>query len=160
MSCQWTLSVYCGAFESSFPNANKTYFWKSSVRDSQCFLYEGFPRSHVWWPGLDKLLDKQALSCPSCQSVKQSPASAPLHPWIWPSQPWKRIRVDFAGPFHGYMYLIIRDAHSKWSEVVEMSSTTASKTINVLRHLFASYGLLKQVVSDYNHGCSFHMVCI
>ena len=41
-----------------------------------------------------------------------------------------------------------RDAHSKWLEVIDMSSTTASATIQQLRSLFASYGLPEQLVSD------------
>ena len=67
-----------------------------------------------------------------------------MHPWIWPSRPWQRVHVDFAGP----TYLIAVDAHSKWPEVQEMKSTTAAKTIEVLRHLFARFGLPKQLVSD------------
>ena len=42
-------------------------------------------RSHVWWTGMDKYLESLAKSCPECAAVKQAPASAPLHPWIWPS---------------------------------------------------------------------------
>ena len=46
------------------------------------------------------------------------------------------------------MYLIVVDAHFKWPEVIEMWSTTASKTITELRKIFASYGLPQQVISD------------
>ncbi len=35
-------------------------------------------RSHFWWPGLDKDLEKLARSCLSCQTEKQAPAKAPL----------------------------------------------------------------------------------
>ena len=42
-------------------------------------------RSHVWWTGMDKYLESLAKSYPECAAVKQAPASAPLHPWIWPS---------------------------------------------------------------------------
>ena len=48
----------------------------------------------------------------------------------------------------GSMSLVVVDAHSKWPEVYEMSSTTVAKTITVLRHIFAACGLLEQVVSD------------
>ena len=82
-------------------------------------------RSYVWWLQLDKDLETLAKSCVSCLSVKQSPASAPLHPWTWPSKPWTRVHVDFAGPFMGKMFFILVDAHSKWPEVFEMNSTTA-----------------------------------
>ena len=105
-------------------------------------------RSHMWWPGLDKDIEALAKSCLPCQSVKHAPAVAPLHPWVWPTKPWQRIHIDFAGPFMGKMFFIAVDAHSKWPEVYEMSSTNVVKTIAVLRHMFAAYGLPEQVVSD------------
>ena len=95
-------------------------------------------RSYFWWPGVDKAIEELAKSCQSCQAVKQAPAAAPLHPWIWPTRPWQRVHLDFAGPFQGSMFLVAIDAHSKWPEVYAMSSTTAERTIEVLRHLFAA----------------------
>ena len=105
-------------------------------------------RSHVWWPQIDSDIEDMVKSCPSCLSVKQSPSSAPLHPWTWPSKPWQRIHVDFLGPFLSKMFIVIVDAHSKWPEVYEMPSTTAQKTVDVLRHVFATFGLPQQLVSD------------
>ena len=46
------------------------------------------------------------------------------------------------------MMLIVGDAHSKWSEVMLMFSTTSQATIHALRRLFATYGLPQQLVSD------------
>ena len=46
------------------------------------------------------------------------------------------------------MFLVIVDSHSKWLEVVPMKSTTTAKTLEVLRSVFARYGLPKQLVSD------------
>ena len=40
------------------------------------------------------------------------------------------------------------NTHSKWPDIIEMSSTTASKTITVMHCLFASYDLPEQLVSD------------
>ena len=106
-------------------------------------------RSYLWWPGLDTELEHLAKSCIPCQEVKLTPPAAPLHPWVWPSLPWQRIHVDFAGPFLGQQFLIVVDAHSKWPEVIPMaSSTTAARTIEALRLLFASYGVPNQLVSD------------
>ena len=70
-------------------------------------------RAHFWWPGLDKDIEVLAKSCQQCQSVKQAPPAAPLHPWTWPSKPWTQVHVDFAGPFLDKMYFIAVDAHSK-----------------------------------------------
>ena len=109
---------------------------------------KGIARSYVWWPGLDKNIEDMVKVCTKCQSVEETPPLAPLHPCTWPSRPWERIHVDFAGPFLGKMYFIIVDAHSKWPEVFEMPSTSAEQTVCTLRNLFASYGLPLQLVSD------------
>ena len=50
-------------------------------------------------------------------------------------------------------FLLAIDAHSKWGEVQEMSSTTAVKTVEVLRRMFAAYGLPLQIVT--NNGPQF-----
>ena len=105
-------------------------------------------RSHVWWPKLDQCLEQVAKNRLSCQQVKNAPSPAPLHPWVWLSKPWQRIHMDFASPIKGKMYLIVVDAHSKWPEVAEMSSTSAANTIQHLWSLFARFGLPEQCVSD------------
>ena len=105
-------------------------------------------RSYVWWPGLDKHIEEIVAACQDCRSVKSSPPTAPVHPWIHPSKPWERVHVDFAGPFKGKTYFLAIDAHSRWPEIYEMSSLTTAKTIAILRELFSRYGLPMQLVSD------------
>ncbi len=99
----------------------------------------------VWLPTIDRDIDTLVKACLPCLSVKSSPPKSPLNPWKWPAKPWSRIHVDFAGPVFGKMYFIVVDAHSKWPEVFIMSSTTSTKTIDVLRTVF---GLPDQLVSD------------
>ena len=71
-----------------------------------------------------------------CQELCSTSPAAPLHPWEWPKQPWSRIHLDFAGPFIGYMFLIIIDSHSKRIDVQLMESMSASKTIEKLKIVF------------------------
>ena len=105
-------------------------------------------RGYVWWPGLDQDIQELVKGCQACQAVKHAPAVAPMHPWEWPPKPWQRVHLDFAGPLQGHTFLVAVDAHSKWPEVEIMTSTTASKTIDVLRRMFAAHGLPEQIVSD------------
>ena len=105
-------------------------------------------RSYFWWPGLDKEIKQVASGCVECQSVKNAPLNAPLHPWVWPTKPWERVHLDFATPFQNTTFLVAVDAHSKWPEVFILSSTTSTTTIGVLRQLFTAYGLPAQVVTD------------
>ena len=105
-------------------------------------------RSCMWWPGLDKELEQLAKSCLPCQAVKQAPSVVPLQPWIWPARPWQRVHFDFAGPFQGTMFLVGIDAYSKWPEVRLISTTTVSRTCDVLREWFASHRIPEQLVTD------------
>ena len=46
------------------------------------------------------------------------------------------------------MWLVLIDAHSKWLEAFQMSSTTSSATIQCLRDVFARFGLPERIVTD------------
>ena len=105
-------------------------------------------RSYIWWPGIDKEIEETAKTCSGCQLMQAEPSTAPVHPWEWPSSPWQRIHIDFAGPFLGCMFLIVVDAHSRWLEIEKMDTTTSTKTIEKLQSLFARYGVPSQLVSD------------
>ena len=93
-------------------------------------------------------LEEKVKGCSDCQAVRNRPPTTLLHPWTWPDAPWKRIHIDFAGPVSNSMFLVVTDSHSKWLEVIPMASTTSEKTLEVLRNLFAAYGLPEQLVSD------------
>ncbi|KAK3746542.1 hypothetical protein QZH41_005600 [Actinostola sp. cb2023] len=105
-------------------------------------------RSYVWWPLMDRDIEAVVKQCVNCQVHGKSPAVAPLHPWEWPGEPWKRLHMDYVGPFMGKMLFIVVDAHSKWVEAEIMNSTTSSATISKLRSMFATHGLPEVLVSD------------
>ncbi|XP_075534932.1 uncharacterized protein LOC142570433 [Dermacentor variabilis] len=120
-------------------------------------LHEGHPgivrskalaRSYVWWPCIEADLERMVQSCAKCQEQRSAPGKAPLHPWSWPTAPWQRIHIHFAGPFQQSMFLIVVDAHSKWPEVFVMPSTTTEATIQCLRDVFARFGFPETIVSD------------
>ena len=96
----------------------------------------------------DREMESCVYECDDCQRNSRNPARAPLHSWEQPEKSWKRLHIDFAGPFCGSMWLILVDAQSKWPEVIQMKSTTASKTVEVLRSLFSRFGIPHQLVSD------------
>ena len=105
-------------------------------------------RLHVWWPKINSDIETLAKSRHSCQREGKSPPQRIVHPWVWPVKPMQLVYVDFAAPFMGRTFFLVVDAHSKWVEIIEMKSTTTTATIEVLRGLFASYGLPTQLVSD------------
>ena len=109
-------------------------------------------RTYVWWPGLDKDIEKSVRQCNACQEKQATPPVAPLNPWKWPSRPWARLHLDFAGPFQGKLFLIMIDAHSKWIEAVCTSSTSSTVVIEELRTVFSSFGLPETIVTDNGSG--------
>ncbi|XP_043935248.1 uncharacterized protein K02A2.6-like [Protopterus annectens] len=109
-------------------------------------------RSYFWWPKLDHDTEVTVKGCNICQQHRSSPEGAPLHPWEWPSRPWQRLHIDYAGPFMGAMFLIIMDAHSKWMDAYPVKTTTSTTTIECLRRSFSSQGLPETIVSD-NASC-------
>ena len=74
-------------------------------------------RSYVWWPNMDHALENITKQCDPCQFNKNNPSKAPLHPRMWPSRPWSRLHLDYAGPFMGKMFLVTVDALSKWLDI-------------------------------------------
>ena len=78
-------------------------------------LHNALARCYIWWPGMDQEINNLVKSCSVCQESRPAPAVAPLHSWEWPTEPWSRLHLDFAGPFLGHIILILVDAHSKWN---------------------------------------------
>ena len=72
-----------------------------------------------------------------------------MHPWEWPDRPWGRLHIDYTGPVHVKMVLVVVDAHFKWLEAQVVNTATSQTTINKLRMLFATHDLPETVVS-YN----------
>ena len=113
-----------------------------------CSKMKQLARRYVWWPGLDAELEDLARGCSACVEKRSAPPRSTLHPWEPTSGPWERLHVDFAGPFQETMILVVVDAFSKWIEAVTMRTTTARRTVEELRKVFARYGLPLQIVSD------------
>ena len=109
---------------------------------------KGLARGAVWWPQIDKAIEETARNCVGCQETARRAAAPPLHRWEFPVRPWQRVHVDFSGPFGGKMYLLVVDAHTKWPEIVVMTSTTADATTDKLRSIIARFGIPEQSISD------------
>ena len=105
-------------------------------------------RMFAWWPHIDQDLEDCVRKCLTCQNNQSLPPVAPLHPWVWPTIPWSRVHIDYAGPFQGSYILILVDAHSKWIEAFPMKTITSMATIEKLRILFAQFGIPDIIVSD------------
>ena len=105
-------------------------------------------RSLMWWPGMDRDIEETVKKCQHCQLTCHNPALTPCQSWDFAKEPWKRLHIDYAGPFLGKWYLLVIDAHSKWLEVEVVNSANTTTTVEKLRRIFAAHGLPSTVVSD------------
>ena len=56
-------------------------------------------RSLIWWPGMDIEIKEMVKKCQQCQLTRHNPAPTPCQAWNYPTEPWKCIHIDYAGPF-------------------------------------------------------------
>ena len=89
-------------------------------------------RSYVWWLGIDKQIEDITKACARCHTVKNAPSPAPLHPREWPSAPWQRVHVDFAGPFMNSMF------HNSCGRPLKMARGGANEIHNLRKDYFCT----------------------
>ena len=115
-------------------------------------------RQYLWWPKLNSEIEEIARNCESCREQDPMPSKVTSASWDWPARPWRRLHLDYEGPFLDRMFLIVVDAHSKWLEVFPLKTVTSETTIGALRRLFSQFGLPEHNYSDGQrnsiHQCS------
>ena len=62
--------------------------------------YEGSGTKLCLVAGIRPIIEDLVEGCVHCQQKRDSPAPAPLNPWIWPTELWQRIHVDFGMKEH------------------------------------------------------------
>ncbi|XP_029162078.1 uncharacterized protein K02A2.6-like [Nylanderia fulva] len=105
-------------------------------------------RSYMWWPNIDRDIELVTAACSVCAQERKKPANVPLTPWPWPDKACSRIHCDFLGPFHGHMFMLIIDAHSKWPEIVDMNNCTQVPKVLAEFKMLGRFGLPRHLVTD------------
>jgi len=105
-------------------------------------------RRYMWWPKIDQEIEEVVKACSACQEAAKAPSSSQQASWSWPGGPWKRLHLDFAGPYLGKMFLVVVDAYSKYLDIIPMTEVTSARTIAALRHTFSYFGLPEHIVTD------------
>ncbi len=105
-------------------------------------------RSYVWWPQIDEEIEQMVKTCSGCQLIRHAETPVPYSTLESPNITWRRVHIDYAGPFRGKMFLLLVDAYSKWLEVAIVTNATSTTAIEKLRAIFATHGLPETLVSD------------
>ena len=98
-------------------------------------------RSKVWWPGMDKEVEKFCKVCHGCQVTSGFNPPEPMSRVLPPSAPWQDCGADLLGPLPtGESILVVIDYYSRFLEVAILKSTTSAKVIEALAPMFARFG--------------------
>uniref|UniRef100_A0A915DT16 RNA-directed DNA polymerase n=1 Tax=Ditylenchus dipsaci TaxID=166011 RepID=A0A915DT16_9BILA len=109
---------------------------------------KSFAAQYVYWPKIDSEIEALVKGCSACSLAAKAPIKATLSPWRREKEPWKRVHIDFAGPFKGRMFLIIVDSFTRWPEIYEMPTISSQATIECLQKVFDRFGYPEVMVSD------------
>jgi len=111
-----------------------------------------FIRSKLWWPGLDNDVEEMIKRCTVCLAVNPEGGEKlePLRITPFPERPFSTVHIDLFGPLpSGETIFGIIDEFSKWPELYVLKGGVSTQDIvGSLDKLFATYGLVDQVVSD------------
>ncbi len=90
-------------------------------------------RTKVWWPGIDKDVEKYVQTCHGCQLVKRPEALESMIPSELPPGRWQDLATDLLGPMPtGDFLLVVMDYYTRFYQVEITTSTTAKKMIILL----------------------------
>jgi len=129
------------------------------LRDKMLILaHEGHPgivnmkkrlRTRVWWPGMDKQIEKFCKGCHGCQLVSQPIKPEPLVRTPLPDAPWKYLAADLLGPLPSGDYIFVSiDYYSRYFEIEITKVTSAEKIITILTKIFCTHGFPVSLRTD------------
>ena len=64
-------------------------------------------RSTLWFPGMDRMVEKEISQCMACQVTVKIHPQEPLKPMELPSEPWDKLATDFYGPLTTVEHLLV-----------------------------------------------------
>lgn len=121
-------------------------------------------RRSVWWPCLDKDIERFVNNCSVCQTFANSRNTFGEMTWPSTTHPFERIHIDHFF-FNGKCFLIIVDDFSNFIDVKLNKSIDSKSVLNSLREFCSVFGLPTVIVSDnatcfnsmeFNNFCKFN----
>ena len=104
-------------------------------------------REIMYWPLMNKEIEDLVASCAICMQFKKNNNKQSLMLRDIPNEPWVMIGLDLFY-FRGSNWLLIIDCFSKYIEVVKLQTSDSISVINILKSIFARFGIAKEMCSD------------
>lgn len=106
-------------------------------------------RESVWWPGIDRDVERMCSRCDVCVRVNGPNAPTPLQMTEMPTKPWVLVGFDLLGPLpDGRSVAVVVDYYSRYVEAGFLRSTTTDKIVDFLDSIFSRQGYPETLRSD------------
>ena len=107
------------------------------------------PKEKYWFPLMNSMLDTAIDQCYECQVTKKGERGEPIKVTSIPNRPWDTVSIDHGGPYQdGYYNLVLIDKRTRYPVVESVLSTDFQTNKERLKHIFATYGTPRRIVSD------------
>ena len=103
-------------------------------------------RKKVWFPGIDKMVEKKVQSCCACLTSTSESKREPLLMSPLPNAPWSEVSMDFTELPNSE--LVITDDYSRYPIVEMVKSTSANMVIPIVDKVFSKFGIPDVVKTD------------
>lgn len=104
-------------------------------------------RGVIFWPGMAKDIRQLADICETCQERKPRNQHETLLQHEDGDIPWNKIGLDLF-EIQGRQYLVAIDYYSNFIEVDQLTTTTSTRVVTLLKKQFARFGIPTTIVSD------------
>ena len=105
-------------------------------------------RPRLWWPGMDRQVERRSAGCEACQASTPQHRRDPLQPTTAPTKPWERVAADHWGPTPTCSVLVMVDHLTKYPEVEVVKGTSAHDNIVAIDNIFTRQGFLDILFTD------------
>lgn len=89
-------------------------------------------REAVYWPDINKDIEEMIQKCETCLRHHYKQTKEPMLIADLPTAPWQKVATDLFH-LHGEEYLLVIDYYSNYSEVLQLSSTSAQSVITHMK---------------------------
>ena len=108
-------------------------------------------RIRIWFPGMDRVVERRVSTCLPCQASVESKARDPLKPTKAPDEPWSWLYADHWGPTQdGLHILVVIDSLTRYPEVVVVKGTSTDDNFQAFTEIFRRHGVPDRLHSDNN----------
>ena len=106
-------------------------------------------RLRLWFPGMDRLVERVISQCLPCQASTDTHTRDPLKPTPAPKAPWEKIYGDHWGPTQdGNHILVLVDGLTRYPEVITVKGTGAEANIHAFSENFSRHGFPTTLHTD------------